>query len=245
MRNSGTEKKMFTSGSVFTAEYWREAALQLADVRMLCVAAVLIALRVALKSAKIPVGQDLNVQVGFFVNALGASVFGPVMAIVGAAISDTLGALIDPSGGVYFFPFIIPEIAGSLIFALMLWRQKLTGGRVILSRFLVTFISNLVLTPPIMIWYYAFLNNGKSYRLVTIPRIVKNLALFPMEALLLILFLEAMRVPLIKLNLVPKNQEKLIFTKKHIILLIALFVAAAAFVLLYYFLFLPNKGLFK
>ena len=129
---SSKEKKMFTTRDVFTGGYWREAALQLKDVRVLCVAAMLIALRIALKGTKIPVGQDLNITFGFFVNSLGAMIFGPVMAVIGAVISDTLGVLVDPSGGAYFFPFVFVEIAGSLIFALMLWRQKLTSTRIIL-----------------------------------------------------------------------------------------------------------------
>ena len=157
---SSKEKKMFTTRDVFTGGYWREAALQLKDVRVLCVAAMLIALRIALKGTKIPVGQDLNITFGFFVNSLGAMIFGPVMAVIGAVISDTLGVLVDPSGGAYFFPFVFVEIAGSLIFALMLWRQKLTSTRIILSRFFVVAACNYVLNPAILNWYYLILNNG-------------------------------------------------------------------------------------
>ena len=97
----------------FSAAYWREAAAQLTDIRILCIAAILIAVRVALKEIKIPIGENLNITVGFFVNALGAMIFGPVVAVVAAAASDTLGCAL--TGFVdYFFPFIFVEIAGSL-----------------------------------------------------------------------------------------------------------------------------------
>ena len=59
-------------------------------------------------------------------------IFGPVVAIIAAAISDTLGCILFPTG-VYFFPFIFTEIAGSLIFALFLYRAPLTNLRVTLS----------------------------------------------------------------------------------------------------------------
>lgn len=72
----------------FSAAYWREAAAQLTDIRIICIAAILIAVRVALKEVKIPIGENLNVTVGFFVNALGAMIFGPVVAVVAAAVSD-------------------------------------------------------------------------------------------------------------------------------------------------------------
>ena len=57
---------------------------------MLAVAAILIAVRVALKSVAIPIAPPtLMINLGFFVNALGAMIFGPVVAILAAAISDT------------------------------------------------------------------------------------------------------------------------------------------------------------
>lgn len=153
----------------------------------------MIALRVALKGLSIPIAADLKINVGFFINALGAMVFGPVVAALSAAVSDTLGCLLFPSG-VYFFPFIFTEMAGSLVFALFLYRARVTATRVILSRFCVDFFVNIVMTSPIMAWYYHVVFN-KSYALFQLPRIFKNLALFPLESVLLILFLMAM-IPL-------------------------------------------------
>lgn len=225
----------------FSAAYWKDAASQLFDVRILCVTAILIAMRVALKSTWIPVGPELNITIGFFVNALGASVFGPVVAMIAAAISDTLGCILFPSGP-YFFPFIFVEIVGSLTFALFLWRAKLSATRIILSRFTVVAVCNFILNPSIMIWYYAWLNNGKSYAFVTVPRVVKNLALFPAEALLLVIFLGALVPVLVNLRLVPRVQAgDTIIAKKHIVLLSILFVIAVAIVAGYYFMFLPTQ----
>ncbi|MCI8388797.1 MAG: folate family ECF transporter S component [Clostridiales bacterium] len=224
----------------FSPSYWRCAAYQLKDVRILCIAAILVAVRVAMKSLAIPVGENLSITLGFFVNALGAMIFGPVVAVIGAAISDTLGCLLFPSGA-YFFPFIFVEIAGSLIFALFLWRAKLSTTRIILSRFSVVFVCNLVMNPALMIWYYEWLNNGKTYKFITLPRVIKNLALFPAEAFLLVIFLGALTPALIKLKIIPQAQEKIEFTKKHLILLGVLLVLAIAFVCAYYFAYLPNK----
>ena len=66
--------------------YWRDAALELKDTRMLVFAALMIALRVALKSLGIPIAADLRINVAFFINALGAMVFGPVVAVLAAAV---------------------------------------------------------------------------------------------------------------------------------------------------------------
>lgn len=93
----------------FSKAYWRDAAMELKDIRILVFAALMIALRVALKSLGIPIAADLKINIAFFINALGAMVFGPVVAILAAAVSDTLGCLLFPTG-VYFFPFIFTRV---------------------------------------------------------------------------------------------------------------------------------------
>ncbi|MBQ8249213.1 MAG: folate family ECF transporter S component [Clostridia bacterium] len=223
------------------SEYWRDAMVQLFDVRILCAAAILIALRVVLKSVQFPVGPELNVQIGFFVNALGATIFGPVVAIIAAAITDTLGCIFFPTGP-YFFPFIFVEIAGSLIFALLLWRRKLSATRIIISRFLVVVVCNFILNPSLLIIYYQMFYNGKAYEFITVPRVMKNIALFPVEALLLVLFLGAMIPALVKLKIVPKAQDTVIkLKKKHYILLAVLLVLAILIVGVYYSFYLPTQ----
>ena len=216
----------------FSKAYWKDAAAELKDVRMLVFAALMIALRVALKSLGIPIAADLKINVAFFVNAFGAMVFGPVVAIMAAAISDTLGCLLFPSGA-YFFPFIFIEIAGSLIFALFFYRARVTATRVILSRFCIDFFVNIVMNTPIM-WLYYKMILGKSYVIFQLPRIIKNLALFPLESVLLTLFLTLM-IPIAKrFGLVYDSGENLRFQKRQIALLVTLFVIGAACVGGYY-----------
>ena len=117
----------------FSKAYWKCAASEMKKTRVLVFAALMIALRVALKPLGIQIVPYLRIEIAFFINAFGAMVFGPVVAILAAAVSDTLGCILFPTG-VYFFPFIFIEIAGSLIFALFLYRSELTVGRVVLSR---------------------------------------------------------------------------------------------------------------
>lgn len=56
----------------FSKAYWRDAAMELKDIRILVFAALMIALRVALKSLGIPIAADLKINIAFFINALGA-----------------------------------------------------------------------------------------------------------------------------------------------------------------------------
>ena len=120
MQKKPDQRKLYDTP--FSKEYWLQAAAEFKDLKVLLFAALMIALRVALKSVSIPIAANLRINIAFFINAYGAMVFGPVVAIAAAAVSDTLGCLLFPSGP-YFFPFILTEIAGSLIFALFLYQQ--------------------------------------------------------------------------------------------------------------------------
>lgn len=230
MNRAGKSAALYASP--FSKAYWKDAAAELRDTRMLVFAALMIALRVALKSLGIPIAADLKINIAFFVNAFGAMVFGPVVAIVAAAISDTLGCLLFPSGA-YFFPFIFIEIAGSLIFALFLYRARVTATRVILSRFCIDFFVNIVLNTPIM-WVYYKMVLGKSYTIFQLPRIIKNLALFPLESVLLILFLAVMIPVGRRFGLLYDNGEGLKMQKRQVALLAVLFAIGAACVGGYY-----------
>ncbi len=206
--------------SILSRAYWRMAAAEFKSTRTLLFAALMIALRVVFKSLSIPVAADLRINTAFFVNALGAMVFGPVVAAAAAAVTDTLGCLLFPSGP-YFFPFIFVEIAGSMIFALMFYRRELTVTRVTLSRFLIDFGVNIVLQTPIMMLYYQMVM-GRYYAPFDMVRIVKNLALFPVESVLLTVFLRYAVPPLQRLGFVQGGVERLRFTKRNIVTLTAL-----------------------
>ena len=170
----------------FSASYWRDAAAEMKDTRMLVFAALMIALRVALKLVAIPLAPNLKINTAFLANAMGAMVFGPVMAIAAAFVSDFLGVMI--SGDLYFPPFCLTEIAGSLIFALFLYRAKVTPTRVTLSRFCICLFVNILLQTPLKMLYYQVMAGGKSY-VLTVPHILKNLFMFPIESVVLTLFL--------------------------------------------------------
>ena len=216
----------------FSADYWRLAAGEFRSVRMLVLAAMLTALRIAVKSLRVPVGPDLNITFGFLVNAVGSMIYGPVVAILASAVSDTAGALLFPSG-TYFFPFIFEEIAGGVLFALFYYRARLTTVRVMLGRFAVTAVCNLLLNPLFLMWYYA-LYLGKAYRFLTWPRLAKNIALFPLQTIALVLVFNLLLPVTDRMGLTASGGVKMRLTKKNIAAVILLTVLAAALVVAYY-----------
>ena len=205
----------------FTPAYWRDAAAELKDTKMLVFAALMIAIRVALKLVAIPLAPNLKINTAFLANALGAMVFGPIVAAVSAVVSDFLGVLI--TGDVYFLPMVLLEISGSVLFALFLYRARVTPTRVILSRFSICLLVNVFLQTPLMILYYQMMMGGSSY-VLTVPKIIKNLFMFPIESVVLTIFLAFMQPILYRMKLIYNPEASLRFGKKQIALLFTLFV---------------------
>ncbi len=229
----------------FCKHYWRDAAAELKDTKMLVVAALMIALRVALKSLRIPIAPNLNINIGApFINALGAMIFGPVMAGLAACVSDYLGWLLVPQGA-YFLPCMFVEVAGSMLFAMFFYRAKITTSRVILARFSMDLFVNIILNSAVMCWYYKVLM-GKSYVAMIVPAAIKNLCMFPIEAFLLTLFLSVMIPVTYRMKLTydgSADKNSLKFDKKHIVTLVGLFAVGAAILVGYLFYYYDNNSI--
>ena len=180
----------------FSPAYWRDAALELKDTKMLVFAALMIALRVALKLVAIPLAPNLKINTAFLANALGAMVYGPVVASLSAIVSDVLGVMIT---------------------------GRITPTRVMLSRFCICLFVNILLQTPIMMLYYQVMMGGKSY-VLTIPGIIKNLFMFPIESVVLTIFLAFIQPITYRMKLTYNPDKSLRFDKKQLGLLAALFI---------------------
>ena len=225
----------------FSRAYWHDAAQELKDTKMLVIAALMIALRVSMKWTVIPLAPNLNINIGApLINAMGAMIFGPVVAALAACVSDFAGYLLFPQGGVYFLPYMFVEVAGSVLFALFFYRAT----RVILARFSMDLFVNIILNSFVSMWYYAAVL-GKSYTFMILPAVIKNLGLFPIESFLLTLFLSVV-IPVtrrMKLTYTPVSDgteaekhptgSELKFDKKHLVLLLVLFAIGVSCVVGY------------
>ena len=225
----------------FSADYWRQAFSELKNTRTLVFAALILALRIAMKPLKIPIAADVNITFGFIVNALGSMVYGPVVALLSGAVSDTLGYLIAPSG-VYYFPFIFLEMGGSLIFALFLYSTDITPIRLILAKFCVNMFVNVLLNEPIMVLYYRDVLHLTTYQPFVLVRIVKNIVMLPVEAIILMVVFRAVIPALTSAGYRLPGKMELNYTKRHIILLAVLSVIGVASVTGYLIYDYNNKS---
>lgn len=217
----------------FSREYWRLSAAEFRSLRSFILAALFAALRIAIKSLSIPVGESLYISLDFFVNSVGSMIYGPLMGLLVGAVSDTIGAILFPKG-VYFFPFIVVEMLSAFLFGLFLYRQKLSAGRIVLSRFTVVVLCNFVVNPTILQWYYTAVS-GKDVPFLRWANVVKNLCLFPAEAVLLILWIGSVSMAAYRMKLIYTKPEK-INVKRAIWMIVLLTLCAAGGIVLYYYL---------
>ena len=218
--------------------YWHEAAIQLKSVRMLAVAAMIVALRVAVKFLEIPLAAGLKLSFDCYVNAVGSLIYGPVAALCVGAVSDTVGYIVKPTGA-YFFPFIFVEMMSGFIFALFFWRKRLTTGRALAAKFSVNFICNIIMTSAFVKWQCYLLygiEEAAAYNLINLVRIAKSLVLFPLEAALIALLLEALTPLLVRLRLLSaENTPEPIDRKKLLRGTVVALLLSIALILIYVF----------
>ena len=212
----------------FSKAYWRDAAAELKSTKMLVITALMIALRVALKPLAIPLGPQLSIQTAMLATALGAMIYGPVMAIPAAMISDTIGFMIFPTGD-YFLPFMLTEIASTVIYALLLYRAKPTPIRVTICRFLICFLINVVVQQFIFAWQYSYMGNPEKAKatitgMMTASRLLKNAAMFPIESVVLSIFLKCLLPVAKRAGLTGCGNEDMRFNAKRIVTLVVLTV---------------------
>lgn len=236
---SAKQKSTALYKTPFCKGYWLDAFAELKDVRMLVFAALIIALRVALKMVRIPLGANLDITPAFLANAIGAMIYGPVMGGLAAIVSDFLGVMLR--GDTYFLPYVLTEISSSVIFALFFYRQKITPTRAILSRFCMCMLVNIVMQSYIDV-LYAKVILGKQTALLAVPRIIKNLAMFPIESVVLTVVLSAIQPVTARMHLTYAGSEKLTFSKKQIALLVCLALVATLSVGSYPFYYYNHSG---
>lgn len=232
--------------SPFCAGYWRDAANELKSTKTLVIAALMVALRVATKGLAVPIAPGLRLfSVASFINILGSMIIGPVVAIPAAILSDFLGVMIWEGLGTYFFPYVFQEIGSSFIWALLLYRQKPSTWRVMVGRLSICVIVNLVMGISIDMLYQT-VYYGQSTIVLTLPRVLKNTFMFPIETVAMTFFL-GLLVPITnRFGLTyggSDAKDNLAFGKKQILQLIALTVVGVLCVCAYLGYYYDNTSL--
>ena len=192
----------------FSPAYWRDALTDSKKVKTLVFSALMVAVCVALSYARsIPIFYNIRVTWGFLGRALCAMVCGPVNALAFGFVEDTVSYFMNPDGG-YNPAYVITTMLGVLTYALFLYRAKVTVTRLFLAK-LVTNLQNVFLGS---LWTYLWYTD-QGYWAVVSASALKNVAMLPVQALLLVVLFSAMMPVLSVMGLTSREADGLVTSR--------------------------------
>jgi ECF transporter S component (folate family) len=150
--------------------------------------AVLMALDLVLSMfVSIQITQTLKLGLAFLAVSLMGMLYGPVMAGIGAGTADVLSAVIRPTGP--FFPgFILTAVLGGIFYGCFLYEEKVSIKRLVVCKLMINVLLNILLNSLWLKLLY-----GKAFFAMLPMRAFKNLALLPVEILLMYLLLPRLK----------------------------------------------------
>ena len=165
---------------MFTLTYWKKAARQIRNIRVLALCAVFVALQVLSSSVFVQVSENLRIYFSFIFTALFSCIGGPVMALISGFCADIISFMLFPSGA-FFFGYTLSAILGAFIFGLFLWDTKITVIKLVFSRVMITGFVNILLGSVWTTMLYS-----KGFWFYVTKSAIKNIALLPFEIFILI-----------------------------------------------------------
>ena len=162
----------------------KSSVTELRNVHSMVTCAVLVALYVAINSLSLFVTPTLKLTFSFLVLGMIGYRFGIATGFLGGVICDLLAYVIRPSGPLHI-GFSLSTALTCAVFALFLYRREIKIWRVILARTVVNIAINIALNTFWLSNLY-----GKGYIILLWERAIKNVALLPIEIVLLFIVLK-------------------------------------------------------
>lgn len=181
---------------MFTKDYWASSASKLKDIHYIALMAAFIAMKIIVGNIYIPVAQNLRIGINFVLVAVEASILGPVAGMVSAAVTDLLGFAIFPSGP-FFAGYTLTAICGSLIYALLFYRRKITVLRITAAKVLNNYLVNVLMGS---LWSAVLYD--KAFVVYAATSLIKNTILLPFEIALLVLVFNLLAPVLVRKHLI-------------------------------------------
>lgn len=193
----------------FHREYWRKSKKELSTIKSITLLSVIFALIVVTKLIPIPSGfAQLKIGLTYLVLAVACMIYGPVVALLIGAGSDTLGFFLNPS--VFgFIPFYtISTMVTCVIYSLFFYRTKITFTKVLFARMIVNFLINALAGS--LIWSFTIREYTfeKWRQLFIYAYLPKNLAYLLPQTIVLFIFLKAISPTLSRHGLIDSDVSK-------------------------------------
>ena len=193
-------------GSTFLRKF-PDPFREMSKLRTITLIAMLLAVSVVLSFFTIQVSESLRLGLGYLITATMGMLFGPVTAGIAAGVGDIVKYLIKPSGA--FFPGLtITAILGGVLYGMVFYHSRVTLVRAIVAKTLTNVLLNILLNT-----FWLSIMMGKGFWALVPSRVIKNIALLPVEILLLYSVLRIVtgvggKLPSSPVRPIPTGQKK-------------------------------------
>lgn len=123
----------------------------------------------------IPLTPTIIVKFGFLPLAFMSMLTGPFLSGIAAALGDIIGAASFPQGP-FFFGFTVSAFVSGVIYGLILYKKPKTILRILFAVLCVTLLVDFGLNT-----YWLTLMYGKGFFVLLPGRVVKSLAMLPVQ----------------------------------------------------------------
>lgn len=183
-----------------------DSAKSLKNLRTIATTGMLLAMAVAIRSLAIQLTPDIRIVFSFIPICLIGLLYGPVVCGMSTFALDLIGFMIDnKSARGYSIELALVVILSGVIYGLILYKKTIKPQwsdilRVVLARFAVILICNIGLNSYFLYTLYvnpdfsligATNDTLRAYGTWILPRVIKNLGQFPIDAFLLAMVIPA------------------------------------------------------
>ena len=214
----------------FSPAYFSCALKSLKSTRILCVTALLCALCALIDIFYLMIGGAfLRIYFSFIVAGLLCMISGPFLAVPAGFLVDTLSFLFsggDPAG--YFPGYALSSMLSFLIYALFFYRAHLSLSRIFIARLTVNVLINVILGS---VWKHILY--GNAYIVYFISGAIKNIAILPAEAVMMLVLYRRLVPILQRMHLIPGKVEVTVRRRDYVFSAIAGVIGIAVLILYY------------
>ena len=177
-------------------QIYKDSAREFTRLTSIAGVGMVLAVSIVLSFFSFYVTETLRIGPAYLATAMLGMLYGPVTGGIAAGLGDILKYLIKPSGP--FFPgYTLTALLGGVVYGSFLYKNKVTVLRCVLSKAFINIFLNLGLNT---LW--SSILDGKAFFAILIPRVYANVALLPLQIVLLYALLKAISV------LLPRIQRR-------------------------------------
>lgn len=187
----------------FHLNYFKVSVKEVKSLRNCVTIAILFALQLCAKFIPLPSGfGNLGLGIGYLVFSIISMLYGPIAGITIGFCSDIIGYIVKPDG-VFFLGYTLSAMLSGLIYALCLYRTRVSFMKCLFARIFVNLFVNTVLGT---LWWWIINDYSFSFSwyLLTME-LPKNLVYLLPQSALMYFVIKSLSKPLLRAQLIDEE----------------------------------------